>query len=68
VTPPRCNGPGETFFVTVEAVGRAFRFVPKAEVRQSIDFLFALLVAECGLLVHEFLFMSNQRHPRKIAL
>ena len=62
VTPPRYNEPGQTLFLTVEAVGRAFRFVPTQEVRQSIDFLFALLVAEYGLLVHEFLFMSNHFH------
>ena len=62
VTPPRHSHPGQTCFVTVQAVNRSFRFVPTAQVRSSIDFLFALLVAEYGLLVHEFAFLSNHFH------
>jgi putative transposase len=62
VTPPRHNERGQTVFVTVQAVGRAFRFVPTRQVRESIEFLFALLVTKYGLLVHEFLFMSNHFH------
>lgn len=62
MTPPRYNVEGQTVFVTVQAVGRSFRFVPTKEVRQSIDFLFALLVAKYELLVHEYLFMSDHYH------
>jgi REP element-mobilizing transposase RayT len=62
VTPPRYSEKGQTCFVTVQAVGQEFRFAPNEKVRASIDFLFALLATECGLLVHEFLFMSNHFH------
>ena len=62
MTPPRYNTPGQTCFVTVRAVGRAFRFLPDRAVRESIDFLFALCVAKYGLLVHEYLFLSNHFH------
>jgi putative transposase len=62
VTPPRYNVPGQTVWVTVQAVGRSFRFVPTVQVRESIDFLFALLATKYGLEVHEFLFMSNHFH------
>ncbi len=54
--------PGETHFVTVQAVDRAMRFVPTRPVRDSIDYLFALLVTKYGLLVHEYLWMSNHWH------
>jgi hypothetical protein len=53
VTPPRDNEPGQTCFVTVQAVGQEFRFAPSEQVRASVDSLFALLATERGLLVHE---------------
>ncbi len=62
MTPPRYNVPGQRCFVTVQAVGRSFRFVPVQKVRDSIMFLFARYVTKYGLLVHEFLFMSNHFH------
>ena len=62
MTPPRYNVPGQTVFVTVGAVGRSMRFVPTRPVRESIDFLFALLITAYGLQVHEFLWMSNHWH------
>jgi putative transposase len=62
MTPPRYNVPGQSVWVTVQAVGRSFRFVPTQQVRESIDFLFALLATKYALQVHEFLFMSNHFH------
>jgi putative transposase len=66
VTPPRYNVPGQTVWVSVQAVGRSFRFVPTVQVRESIDFLFALLATKYGLKVHEYLFMKD--HPDYLAL
>lgn len=48
--------------MSVRAVGRSFRFAPTQQVRDSIDYLFALVASKYGLLVHEFLFMSNHFH------
>jgi hypothetical protein len=62
VTPPRYNEPGQTCFVTVQAVGRSMRFLPTRDVRDSINYLFALLVTKYGLLVHDFLWLGNHWH------
>lgn len=62
VTPPRYNERGQTVYVTVQAVGRSFRFLPTREVRESIAFLLAWLATEHGLLVHEYEFLSNHFH------
>ncbi len=40
----------------------SFRFVPVQKVRDSIMLLLARYVTRHGLLVHEFLFMSNHFH------
>jgi hypothetical protein len=40
MSPPRPIEPGTTFFITVRAVNRSFRFVPKPDVVASIDFTF----------------------------
>ena len=62
MTPPRYIVKDQLVDVTMQAVGRSFRFLPTRNVRDSLQFVFALLVAKYGLLVHEFEFMSNHLH------
>ncbi|MEM6989152.1 MAG: transposase [Myxococcota bacterium] len=49
-------------FVTVSAVGRQMRFVPTVPVRDSIWFIFAWLLSDTEIQVHELTFMSNHFH------
>jgi len=62
MTPPRHIEKGQLVDITMQTVGRSFRFLPTPEVRDSLDFIFALVVAKYGLLVHEYEFMSNHLH------
>jgi len=62
MTPSRYIEEGQLVDVTMQTVGRSFRFLPTPEVRDSLDFIFALVVAKYDLLVHEYEFMSNHLH------
>ena len=62
VTPPRHVEAGKLHFVTCGAVGRSFRFLPTTKVVELIWFVFAVMVAEFGIEVHEVVFMSNHFH------
>jgi putative transposase len=62
VTPPRYCEKGQTYFITVQAVGRGLRFVPTRQVRESIEFLLARYATRHGLQVHEYSFLSNHYH------
>jgi putative transposase len=66
VTPPRFITEGMIFYVTVRAVNRSFRFVPKRQVREAIDYALSVVLQryrEAGMLsLHEFEFMSNHYH------
>jgi putative transposase len=54
------------FYVTVRAVNRSFRFVPKRQVREAIDYALAVVLERYRnagkLRLHEFEFMSNHYH------
>ena len=54
------------FYVTVRAVNRSFRFVPKRQVREAIDYALSVVLeryrSEGKLTLHEFEFMSNHYH------
>jgi putative transposase len=54
------------FYVTVRAVNRSFRFVPKRHVREAIDYALSVVLeryrSEGKLSLHEFEFMSNHYH------
>ena len=54
------------FYVTVRAVNRSFRFVPKRQVREAIDYALAVVLGQYRkdgkLSLHEFEFMSNHYH------
>jgi REP element-mobilizing transposase RayT len=54
------------FYVTVRAVNRSFRFVPKRQVRKAIDYALAVVLERYRtagkLSLHEFEFMSNHYH------
>jgi len=62
MTPPRRIQEDQLVDVTMQAVGRSFRFLPTRQVRDSLEFIFALVVAKYGLRVHEYEFMSNHLH------
>ncbi len=66
MTPPRFITQGMVFYVTVRAVNRSFRFVPKRQIRRAIDYALAVVLEryrEKGKLsLHEFEFMSNHYH------
>lgn len=48
--------------VTIRAVRRSFRFVPKSEVVEIIEFCFALCAKKYKISVHEFVWLSNHAH------
>lgn len=64
MTPPRQIEKGKLCFVTVRAVNRSFRFVPKRRVREVIWYCLAVAIDKFAdrIAVHEFLFMSNHFH------
>jgi putative transposase len=64
VTPPRQIEKGKLCFVTVRAVNRSFRFVPKRRVRETLWYCLAVALEKFAdrVAVHEFLFMSNHFH------
>lgn len=62
MTPARHIEEGQLVAVTMQAVGRSFRFLPTRQVTETIWFLFGVLVGEYGLAVHDFEFMSNHLH------
>lgn len=66
MTRPRFITEGMTFFVTVRAVNRSFRFVPRRKVREVIDYCLTVVLErfrnEGMLCLHEFKFMSNHYH------
>lgn len=66
MTPPRFIVRGMKFYVTVRAVNRSYRLVPKRKVREAIHFALAVKLEEFRnagkLALHEFEFMSNHYH------
>ena len=44
MTPPRFIIEGMVFYVTVRAVNRSFRFVPKRQVREAIDYALSVVL------------------------
>ena len=66
MTPPRFIVKGMKFYVTVRAVNRSYRLVPKRKVREAIHFALAVKLEEFRnagkLVLHEFEFMSNHYH------
>jgi REP element-mobilizing transposase RayT len=64
MSPPRPIEPGTTFFITVRAVNRSFRFVPKPDVVASIDFTFKAMAEQFAdkIAIHEYEFLSNHFH------
>lgn len=65
-TLPRRIIPGSTFYVTVRAVNRSYRFVPKRWVREVIDYCLAEVSQKYRragrIKLYEFMFMSNHYH------
>jgi putative transposase len=62
MTPPRFVVKGQLCFVTARAVKRMFQFVPRREVVQVFQYLFAVAAERFGMRVHEALCMSNHFH------
>ena len=64
VTAPRQIEPSMTFFVTVRAVSRSHRFVPKPMVVESLDFALKAIAAKYAgrIALHEYEFLSNHYH------
>ena len=64
VTAPRQIEPSMTFFVTVRAVSRSHRFVPKPAVVESLDFVLKATAAKYQgkIALHEYEFLSNHFH------
>ena len=66
MTPPRFIIKGMKFYITVRAVNRSFRLVPKRQVREAIRYALAVTLEkyrDAGrLALHEFEFMSNHYH------
>ncbi len=62
MTPPRYIVEDQLVFVTCEAVGRSFRFVPTAAVVQLLWFVLAVVVRKYGIAVHEVMWLSNHYH------
>ncbi|MEM6995095.1 MAG: hypothetical protein AAF721_31570, partial [Myxococcota bacterium] len=65
-TPPRKIDKGMFFYVTVRAMHRRYRFVPKPRIRAAIRFCLAVVLEkyrDAGKLeLYEFVFMSNHYH------
>lgn len=61
-TRPRRILPGRKVHLTIRAVTRQYRFVPKKKVVQSIEYIFWYCVARYGIAVHEATWMSNHAH------
>jgi putative transposase len=64
VTAPRQIEPDSTFFVTVRAISRSYRFVPEKKVRESLDFALEATAAkfEGKIELHEYQLLSNHYH------
>ena len=66
MTPPRFIIKNAKFYITVRAVNRSFRLVPKRAVRKVVKYALGVTLEkyrEAGKLVlHEFEFMSNHYH------
>ena len=64
MTAPRQIEPSMTFFVTVRAVSRSHRFVPKPVVVESLDFALKATAAKYAgkIALHEYEFLSNHFH------
>ena len=64
MTAPRQIEPSMTFFVTVRAVSRSHRFVPKPVVVDSLDFAVKATAAKYRgrIALHEYEFLSNHFH------
>lgn len=54
--------PGQTLYLTIEAVRRQFRFVPTKDVVDSIRFIFWYCAKRHSVAVHEATWMSNHAH------
>ena len=62
VTPPRCIHEEQTAFITCQAVGRSFRFVPTKKVTETLLFVLAYTCSKFDVSVHEVVYMSNHFH------
>lgn len=64
MTPPRQIHRGQLCFVTVRAVNRSYRFVPKRTVREVIAYCLAVTLDKYRgrIAMHEYLWMSNHFH------
>jgi REP element-mobilizing transposase RayT len=66
MTPPRCIHQNTWFYVTVRAVNRSFRFVPKKEIRKAIRYALSVTLQEYRsngkLVLCEWVFLSNHYH------
>jgi REP element-mobilizing transposase RayT len=66
VTPVRQIDAGVIFYVTVRAVNRSFRFVPKRKIREALRYCLAAVLEEYrsrgDIELYEFQFMSNHFH------
>ena len=66
VTPPRFITKNARFYITVRAVNRSFRFVPKKAVCKAIRYSLGVVLEKYRnskkLVLHEFEFMSNHYH------
>lgn len=61
-TPPRRVVPGQTLYLTIEAVRRQFRFIPTKDLVDSIRFIFWYCAKKHSMAVHEATWMSNHAH------
>jgi len=65
-TPPRKIDKGMFFYVTVRAMHRRYRFVPKRRIRAAIQFCLTAVLEkyrdEGKIELYEFVFMSNHYH------
>lgn len=64
VTPPRIIIAHQTWFVTVRAVSRTFRFVPRPRVRAVMEYVLAATAQKFAdrIHLHEYEFLSNHFH------
>lgn len=62
MTPPRYILENQLSFVTSDAVGRSFRFLPTKRVVDLIWYVLAVVAQRCSIDIHEVVFMSNHFH------
>jgi REP element-mobilizing transposase RayT len=62
MTPPRYIVHNQLCFVTCNAIGRSFRFLPTRAVVDLVWYVLAVMAQRSGVRIHEVLFMSNHCH------